>query len=204
MSYIPPKPRWDRPRLDDGSHSRDRHASKRASPDQHHRTRRESPHRTLATAALPRTCSAPMECSPQFKVRQKERFARILSENGLDVGLLEPIWTEPWPDVKKHLFDPITSAPRFLLKVEVWKPVVKAYFAWYYIPREQCTHMWAEIVDMLLRLPPENSGSSEFKAWAYGCLCRFYLEDLKKIRPSVEPPKSAAPAQYDPSANWKL
>jgi hypothetical protein len=138
----------------------------------------------------------------------RDRLLRILAENKLDPAIIEPVWTEPWPDVKRHLFVPHTTSPRFLLDVDVWKPVINAYFAWYCIPREQCTHVWTDIVDMLLRLPPGMSGNADFRAWAYGCLCKFYLEDRKgtkqpdnaqQVAPSCHPT-----SQYDPAENWKI
>jgi hypothetical protein len=133
----------------------------------------------------------------------KDRLLRILAENSLDPALIEPVWVESWPDVKRHLFDPATLAPRFVLRAEVWKPVIKAYFAWYSIPREECTHVWADIVDMLLRLPPEGSGDADFRAWAYGCLCKFFLEDRNKTRMSSSSEPHAS-TQYDPATNWRL
>lgn len=208
MSYVPPKPHWDKPRPKDDDRRRDHSTDRDRDRWSHHKSSSSHYHRQVEYQAPPPSLPV-VSCAPQAP---RERLSKILAENNLNPALIEPLWTEPWPDVKTHLFDPATGLPRFVLNVEVWKPVIKAYFAWYCIPREQCTHVWADIVDMLLRLPLDTSGDSEFKVWAYGCLCKFFLEDRKRQKTDVEyvpasKPLTASPhpvPQYDPATNWRL
>lgn len=178
MSYVPPKPSSSFYR-----HSRDSH---RGRDDRHGYDIHSRHHETSATPVVSQT----VDCS-QISVPSKERLVKIATENGLDPEALRFIWTEPWPDVRRHLFDPTKNGmPRFILKTEIWKPLIKTYFSLYSIPREQCTHIWADIVDMLLLLPPAQSGDAEFKSWAYGCMCKFYLEDRQMSRLSIHAPTS--------------
>lgn len=128
----------------------------------------------------------------------EDRLSKIAWENGLDPKALRPLWVRPVFRPDRDLFDAKTGAPRFTLSVDVWKPVVRAYFAWCRVRREQCTNAWSDIVDLILRRSREESISDAFKAWAYGCLCIFLLEDRKKKETEVE-----GPGGYDPDNNWK-
>lgn len=122
------------------------------------------------------------------------RRSKIADDNGLRYADLEQAWTGPSPNVAAHFFQ-ADGTPRFMVVVDIWKPLVRAYFAWYGIPREQCTRIWADLVDQLLALE-QRVGTPmpcDFAAWAYGCLCRFYLDDRKKITLSVT-------EEYDPEA----
>lgn len=139
-----------------------------------------------------------------------ERLMRIALENGLDIAYIHPIWQVPRVDVRAHLFDPATGAPRFLLTTDIWKPLVRAYFAWCNIPREMCTRVWGDIVDMLLRMPQLKMVDAEFRAWAFGCLSMFHLEDRERAaREDARRSASVAAAtavggdRYDPEMNWK-
>lgn len=203
MSYVPPKPRWDKHHSRGDDRHRDchgsssthvRHSSSRErarDSDVHHHHQQQQP--SLTTTDMSR-----------------ERLLRILSDYDLNPEIMGTLWlSDSWPDIKKHLFVPETGLPRFVLSSEVWRPVIRAYFAWYNISREQCTLIWADIVDMLLRLPDGGSGDAEFRAWAYGCLCKFFLEDrqrLKNHKPAVSDGalQQQPHGQYDPSENWKL
>lgn len=210
MSYIAPKPYWAK----STSGSEERRAVR--GPDQHrhpHVGNTDSGHRKARRDVDSQASLPPLpviSCVEQtVHCAVQDRLETILKENGLDAAMIWPIWREPWPDVKLHLFDPVTGLPRFMVTIDVWKPVIRAYFSWYNIPREQCTHIWADIVDQLLRLPPTQSGDADFRAWAYGCLCKFYLEDNKlavRGNPSPRPqvPAGSTSAEYDPSTNWKI
>lgn len=199
MSYIPPKPHWDQPRPRSSTRHR-RDTADQGKGRRHHKhssSSSSSQQEMVVDYRAPPLALPTMECAVRGTQMSKERLLGILKENNLDSALIEPIWTDMWPDVGKHLFDPTTSLPRFALSTEVWKPVIKAYFAWYCIPREQCTHVWGDIVDMLLRLSRRMDVDAEFKVWAYGCLCKFYLEDRRRSK------GLGLCLQYDPVSNWK-
>lgn len=159
----------------------------------HQNTSIESPHSRVLPPIVPVYVPPPQTSSCS------ERLSRLSAEHGIDVTSMEPIWIESYPDAKRHLFDPNTNLPRFALNLAIWKPLINAYFTWYTIPRAHCTRVWADIVDMLLRVPPGYAGNAEFKAWAYGCLCVFYLEDRYKAKLNG---KDLCSSQYDPETNW--
>ena len=138
---------------------------------------------------------------PSPRAPATDRLARIAADNGLDVAQIRHVWKTSRANVKEHLFDPATGVPRFILSIEIWKPLVRAYFAWCEIPRESCTDVWGDIVDMLLRLPQLKMVDAEFRAWAFGCLAMFHLEDKKLNRYTRRPISSAS---YDPDENWKI
>lgn len=115
-----------------------------------------------------------------------DRKKRIADENNMQFGMLEPVWTGNFADVNRHLFTP-EGSPRFTLTLDVWKPLIRTYFHWFMIPRIMCTRVWEEIVNNLLKLPPDAMDVA-FQAWAFGCLCKFHLED--KMRKEH--------AEYDP------
>ena len=119
-----------------------------------------------------------------------DRRKRVASENGMQYEALASVWTGDVADAKAHLFTP-EGFPRFLLALEVWKLLIKTYFHWFQIPRSSCTRTWEEIVDNLLKMPQGSVMDVSFQAWAFGCLCKFYLEDRKReIRKDYE--------EYDP------
>jgi hypothetical protein len=126
--------------------------------------------------------------------KSDDRLARIALDSGLDINFLKPIWRDTRVNVRAHLFDPETGMPRFAMSVDIWKSLLKAYFAWCCIPKKQCAHVWGDIVDMMLTVPAEYAPSPQFRAWAFECLGMFYLEDRKN------PP--AQPEKYDPEMNW--
>jgi hypothetical protein len=136
------------------------------------------------------------EPSPRFSptTREVSNFvhrSKIAEDNGLKYADLEQAWTGDRPDVSAHFFQ-WDGSPKFFLLVDIWKPLLRAYFAWYGIPREQCTRVWGDIVDHLLSMEQGHGPlPPDFALWAYGCLCRFYLEDRKKITNPVT-------EEYDP------
>lgn len=103
--------------------------------------------------------------------------------------MLRTSWLGECANVKNDLFN-AQGGPNFLLTVDVWKPLIRTYFAWFSIPRSQCTRIWGDIVDCLLKLP-DGSMDAVFQSWAFGCLCKFHLED-RKMR------ETASRDEYDP------
>jgi hypothetical protein len=205
MAYIPPKPRpgffvdrGDRKDDDSRSHrSHGRHGSSRDDSRIKRSNWDKDPSQMWSKTAPPPPAPVPGSphlvvervawdpdkpvvdttiVSPGSQTTEQLRRARIASDYVLDFNLLSEAWVGSWPDPKTHLFGP-DGNPRFTLDVDIWKPLVKAYFAWFCIPRELCVEIWAEIVDSLLRISGQYVPSNKFQAWAYGCLSKFFLED---------------------------
>ena len=130
-------------------------------------------------------------CAPESTV---DRRKRVATENDMRYDALQSVWTGDLADAKRHLFNP-EGFPRFMLTLEVWKPLIRAYFHWFSIPRSACTRVWEDIVDGLLKLPEGGERmDAEFQAWAFGCLCKFHLED----RRNEERARSERGGGYDP------
>lgn len=154
----------------------------------------------------------------EYEQRQRQmmmmidRLQRVTFENGIDFRFVADAWMlGPWPNVGFHLFDPQNGGhPRFTPAVDVWKPVIRAYFAWCEIPKEACAQTWAEIVDMLLKMPELRSLDPEFRAWAFECFCVFQLEKMTCERsfnsccphPLSLLSSSSTSSSYDPMINW--
>lgn len=126
------------------------------------------------------TQSAQQQWQPtEADISEFVRKSGIANGNGLKIEDLEAAWQGKYPNVAAHLFFP-NGAPRFLLSLDIWKPLMRAYFAWFSIPRDKCTVIWGDIVNCIIRAEQEMQIPTEFTSWAYGCLCRFYLEDRKQ------------------------
>jgi hypothetical protein len=144
-------------------------------------------------------------------------------DNSLDINKLRLAWGGSRPDVRSQLFDAATGVPLFILSLDIWRPLIRAYFSWYNIPRERCTDIWGDIIDMFLRLPNHHTVDAEFRAWAFGCLGMFYLEDRQRrrreeperapphmqsrekrddLRSPTSPPPPPRADVYDPESNW--
>jgi hypothetical protein len=139
---------------------------------------------------------SPPICPPSPK-RIDDRtalHAKVARDNGLDYAQLEGAWKGQGVDVKSHLFWP-DGTPRYVVSVDIWRPLIRAYFAWFDIPRENCTQVWEDIADNLLRLDAAHPLPVDFQAWAYGCLVKFYLADKKLQRESTMKVE-----EYDPMA----
>lgn len=116
-----------------------------------------------------------------------DRRKRIALQNNMNYETLESTWIGDRWNVRTDLFNP-EGFPNFLLNVDVWKPLLETYFHWFCIPRSACTRVWEEIVDNLLKIPKGMGMDVPFQAWAFGCLCKFHLEDRKmEIRREYDP-----------------
>ena len=152
-----------------------------------------------------------------------DRYSQIALDNSLDINKLRLAWGGSRPDVRSQLFDAATGVPLFILSLDIWRPLIRAYFSWYNIPRERCTDIWGDIIDMFLRLPNHHTVDAEFRAWAFGCLGMFYLEDRQRrrreeperapphmqsrekrddLRSPTSPPPPPRADVYDPESNW--
>jgi hypothetical protein len=140
---------------------------------------------TPAAAAVQQPPDGPM---PTEEIDLFVRRSRCAAENGMSYNELAAAWPGKKKDPKSHFFYP-NGAVRWVTTVDVWKPLVRAYFGWFAIPRSECTSVWGDIVDGLLAIEsrfPDKPLSPEFSAWAYACLCKFYLQDRKKALATVE------------------
>ena len=132
------------------------------------------------------------------EAQQQQRDARkrrIAEDNKLNYEMLAACWTGDAPCVHNHLFKSENRGePRYTLIIEVWKPLINAYFAWYSIPRENCTRVWMAIVDHILHIPRDYPAPDvEFREWAFGCLCMFLLEDEHRKGHMIDVYQVAAP-----------
>lgn len=125
----------------------------------------------------------------------------ILAQSmGLTLHDLKSRWniSEPY-NVRKHLF--IVGIDRKMLPAfnatpEVYKHVIDSYVSWYKIPQHDMKEFWCDFVDSLLVCHEfEEKASTEFKAWAYGRLCRYVLVERQQKRMKTA-------EAYDPESNF--
>ena len=106
-------------------------------------------------------------------------------------------------NVRKQLFwfDGERMYPKYPPVPEMQKEVINHYVTTHGIPKEQMVDFWAEYVDCLLACHNFEEGAPpQFKAWAYGRLCRYVLIERKQKKLM----QSTTTAAYDPEHNYLL
>lgn len=127
----------------------------------------------------------------------REKLAQVI---GYTLHDLEAIWNPAEPyNVKKHMFTVFPDGkmlPTFAATVDMYKRMIDTYVAWYKIPQQAMKEFWCQFIDcLLLCYKFEERANPEFKAWAYGRLCRYVLAERQQMRTtSVE--------TYDPVNNF--
>lgn len=161
------------------------------------------------------TSSASASASAPASASESELEHRAIAlYNKLDYEGLAIDWVGDAPDPLRHMFTP-DGVPRYYFELDLWKPLVRAYFAWFRVPPRDSTKTWTAIVEGLLDyesrggvLPPP------FAAWAYSCLCKFYIRDTREHQresqaqrlrqqsgaatPSAAMPEATFSPEYDP------
>ena len=115
------------------------------------------------------------------------------------VPVYEPLFYEKPHNIRRQLFWMDHSGrmfPRYPAVPGIQKDVIKHYVASHSIPKESIVDFWMEYVDCLLTCPNfEEEAPPDFRAWAYGRLCRYDLLQ-KKTRTMT--------TAYDPATNYSL
>lgn len=92
-------------------------------------------------------------------------------------------------DVRRQLFwiDPAgRTFPRFPAVPEVHKEVINKYATVHAIPKGRMLDFWMDYIDCLLSCHNfEEEAPAEFRAWAYGRLCRYVLLRRIDLRSTV-------------------
>ena len=87
-------------------------------------------------------------------------------------------YVEPM-DIRRQLFrvDPANKMfPRYAATPDIQREVVNRYASVHSIGPEKMVEFWCDYVDALVACHNfEEEASPEFKAWAYGRLCRYVL-----------------------------
>lgn len=119
-----------------------------------------------------------------------------------DYTPLTKTWIYPEYNVRRDLFYP-NGTPRLAFVVDMWKPAIDLYTIKYKISPAMALEFWMDIVELVMTFKPSYQTypyppSDEFKAWAYGCMCRFVLEKRDRRRYlKYEPEKFHH--KYDPA-----
>jgi hypothetical protein len=121
-----------------------------------------------------------MTSAPRYEeIRQKiaEDLNKTISTN-YESLLMD--WETTGPDVAKHFFyydDEYKLVTRYDYKKEVWSPLIKAYVSWFGVPEKNMSSLWRDIIHCMLSTPNfEVVATDSFKAWAYGCTCKWALK----------------------------
>jgi hypothetical protein len=113
----------------------------------------------------------------------------MTSGNDPDYTPLVSTWdiTPRIPIPSVQLFYP-NKTPKVAFVVDLWKPMINIYFNFYSVPRANYARVWMDIVSCIFNVPkdPDYAPSVEFCAWAFGCMCRFVLED-RQIEEHIHP-----------------
>jgi len=93
--------------------------------------------------------------------------------------------TDPIPEIYTQLFvrDSLGSmSPRWRAIPEVQRQVINSYASYHTIPPESMVDFWSTYVECLLCCNGfEENANPEFKAWAFGRMCKFVLMSKKAI-----------------------
>jgi len=104
------------------------------------------------------------------------------------------------PDVRRNLFltDPSGhTLPRHKLDILEWKGIIHNYCEWHEISNlDDIVDLWCSLVDVFISYPDfESPTNTYFRAWLYGCMCKFILEQRKQRQTKQTPLHSG---EYDP------
>lgn len=88
------------------------------------------------------------------------------------------------PDIKKNLFTINSSNqtyPKYDVDIQKWKEVIRDYCEWHEISGlDDIVNLWCAIVDVFISCPDfDTQVNAPFRAWVYGCMCKFILEQRK-------------------------
>ena len=96
----------------------------------------------------------------------------------------DPSFYEKPFNIRRQLFrvdPPNRMFPRYPPVPGIQKEVINQYVTAHCIPKEKMLDFWAEYVDCLLCCYNfEEEAPPQFKAWAYGRLCRYVLLERSK------------------------
>ena len=136
------------------------------------------------------------EPAPVFLPQVPQVPQALLSGSAYDYGA---DFYSPQRDVKRQLFvvDPaspnVVLGPRFPANADAQRDVINRYVTFHRIAKEEMLDFWMDYVDCLLSCPNfEEQSAAEFRAWAYGRLCRYLLLHRREARVS---------GAYDPVCN---
>jgi len=87
--------------------------------------------------------------------------------------------------------------PKYPPTVARWKALIHDYCEWHEITRlDQIVSLWSDITDAFMSCPDyDQKVNSDFRAWAYGCMCKFVLEQRKQNR--IHANKTGSSLVYD-------
>ncbi|MDR3539347.1 MAG: hypothetical protein P4L69_00025 [Desulfosporosinus sp.] len=108
----------------------------------------------------------------------------IAERNSYSLETLQDEWGET-VNVRKALFYKTTTGllyPKHKPIIAIWKALVTDYCTWHEITKlEQIVALWEDIVDAFISCPDfDRAVDPEFRAWIYGCMCKFVLQKKKE------------------------
>ena len=131
---------------------------------------------------------------------QVDRASKSLFVSALLPQLVyEPTFYEKPYNIRRQLFWADGEGrvfPRYPIVPETQREVLKQYVIVHGIRRDQMLGFWTEFVECLLACHNfDTDAPAEFRAWAYGILCRYLLIEEKRRRDELP---------YDPETNFLL
>lgn len=102
-------------------------------------------------------------------------------------------------NIRKDLFITTPDSkmmPMYPATPETYRKVINDYVTRHNIPKSEMKEFWCEFVDSLLTCYEfEEKAPTDFKAWAYGRLCRYVLTERQQMRSKTA---------YDPENNFSV
>lgn len=114
---------------------------------------------------------------------------RVAEKNGQTFERLLEEWGDG-VDVRRALFtrnDQGSTFPKYTTDVSQWKSLIHDFCEWHGITGlDDIVSLWSDVNDTLMTCPDyDKCVNPEFRAWAYGCMCKFILEQRRLARTRV-------------------
>lgn len=128
------------------------------------------------------------------------------------VAHYDPMFFDQPHNVSKQLFWRDSASgdkmyPRYPPVPEVQKEVIKRYVCVHNIQESEMLDFWMDYVDCLIACHEfEEKAPQDFKAWAYGRLCRYVLLSRPRLRVSstMTTTTMMQAGAYDPVDNYRV
>lgn len=143
-------------------------------------------------------CSDPVAMAKLHRAVSKLMMRKGIAErNGFTFEMLDAEWGDEI-DVRKALFYHTEQGhmyPKYGPDIARWKAIIHDFCQWHEIVKlDQIVALWSDLVDSFMACHEyETQVNPEFRAWSYGCMCKFVLEQRKQARKNC-----VCVAQYSP------
>lgn len=122
-----------------------------------------------------------------MEVETRSKFAAAFHDMSAELANCWIPVTDPISEIYTQLFVRDSNgimSPRWRAVVEIQRQVINSYAAYHSLRPEVMVNFWSTYVECLLCCPGfEERANPEFKAWAFGRMCKFVLMTKSSTSP---------------------